>query len=87
MTVRGLDARLQWGYYAAGTLGAWSVTTAEDGRVTLTATVVSTDAFRVSQRPLVFVAPHARGVWSWPILELQVSGATLSARLGPKKAT
>jgi len=25
------------------------------------------DAFKLTQRPLKFVAPHAKGEWVWPI--------------------
>lgn len=84
MTARGVDGSLRWGYQAAAVLRAWTLTKVDAGW-TLTATVVSTDAFRVAQRPLVFVAPHATGAWRWPIGELQIVGASLTATLGPKE--
>lgn len=82
VTVSGVQGSLKWSYHEAGTLGAWTVTTAAGVR-TLSATLVSSDAFRVSQRPLRFVASHANGAWVWPIQELQISGAQLTAVLGP----
>jgi hypothetical protein len=51
----------------------------------VSATVVSSDAFRVSQRPLAFIVPHADGEWQWPITTLQIEGASLNAALGPKE--
>lgn len=84
LTVNGLTASLRWSYYEAGVLGAWALTVAGGVR-SLTAQVIRADAFRVSQRPLVFVAPHATGAWRWPVVELQIEGATLTATLGPKE--
>ena len=82
MTVTGVTADLRWGYHRAGTLRAWTVTKSDE-IWSLTATVVSADAFRVAQRPLVLVAPHAHGAWRWPVVELQIAGASLTATLGP----
>jgi hypothetical protein len=82
VTVRGVEGALRWGYQPAGTLGAWTVT--RDGSAwTLSASIVKTDAFRVSQRPLAFEARHAHGVWRWPVQSLQIAGASLNAVLGP----
>lgn len=85
VTVRGVDASLRWGYQSAAILRAWTVTKDDHGVWSLAASVVSTDAYRVAQRPLVFVAPHATGAWRWPIETLQIAGASLSATLGPKE--
>lgn len=79
----GVVASLRWGYHSAAALGAWTVTRTEHGW-SLTAAVLSTDAFRLSRRPLAFVAPHEKGMWTWPIVgEPQITGAQLSAALGP----
>jgi hypothetical protein len=32
---------------------------------------------------LIFVAPYAKGQWRWPILEFDLAGGVLTARLGP----
>lgn len=82
VTVSGIEGSLRWGYHPAGALRDWTVTRTDDTWA-LTATVVQTDAFRVAQRPLAFVAPHANGAWRWPIQALQISGASLTATLGP----
>jgi len=85
MAVSGVKGSLKWAYHEAGVLGAWTVTTVEGVR-TLSAALVSSDAFRVSQRPLRFVATHATGAWVWPIVgELQIQGASLTAVLGPRE--
>lgn len=83
MTVRGLVGQVMWGYHLAGSVSQWTVSKS-DGAWSLSATVVSSDAFRLSQRPLVFVAPHKDGAWRWPIVSLQIEGAALTAQLGPK---
>jgi len=85
MKISGVDGSLCWGYHQAASLHAWTITRDDDGRL-LTATVVSQDAFRVSQRPLAFVATHQRGRWMWPVKELQIQDGALTARLGPQKA-
>jgi len=84
MAVSGVKGSLKWSYHEAGVLGAWTVTTVEGVR-TLSAALVSSDAFRVSQRPLRFVATHATGAWTWPIEQLQIQGASLTAVLGPRE--
>lgn len=83
MTVTGVRAELRWVYHVAGTLGAWTVSQDEDKALRLTAQVVNVDADRVAQRPLAFVVSHAKGVWRWPVTELQIADGALAARLGP----
>jgi hypothetical protein len=75
-------ASLRWGYLPAATLGAWTVTKDEQGLL-LMARVTTADPYRLSQQPIVFVAPHSKGMWRWPVNELQITGAECSARLGP----
>lgn len=84
MTVSGVVGSLKWGYQTAASLVAWTVTTTGDGGA-LVATVDTYDTFRLAQRPLVFVAPHQDGSWRWPIVALQITGASLNATLGPKE--
>lgn len=88
VTVRGLTASMRWGYFHVAELSAYTVTKDSLGVWTLTATVGHVDAFRVTQRPLVFVAPHLAqagrpSVWCWPVETLQIAGASLTATLGP----
>jgi hypothetical protein len=84
LTLTGASASLRWGYHTAATLESWALDRDEHGRV-LTATVTHADTFRLSQRPLVFEMPHANGVTRWRIIELQISGASLNARLGQRE--
>ncbi len=83
MTLSGVTGSLAWGYTSAATLGAWQAVRQDDGGWRLTAQVVAADTFRVAQRPLRFEAKHAKGVWKWPVVELQIGSGSLTARLGP----
>lgn len=84
IAIKGVDGSIRWSYHTAATLHGWSLERDEHGRL-LTATVTNADIFRISQRPLVFEMPHANGVTRWRIIELHISGASLSARLGPRE--
>ena len=86
VTVSGVTGSLRWAYHEAALVTAWTVTRTGDVW-TLSATVGKSDAFRVSQRPLRFVAPHAHGAWTWPVESLQMTGASLTAVLGPPEKT
>jgi len=82
MTIRGVQGKLMWSYRTAANLHDWTVTT-EGAERALSATLGPTDSFAVSQRPLKFVATHGTRSWRWPIMALQMSGASLTAVLGP----
>ena len=84
VNVTGVSGLLKWGYYEAATVGAWTLTS-EAGVRTLSATLVKSDAFRVSQRPLRFVATRDDASWVLPVTELQIEGASLTAVLGPRE--
>ena len=84
VTVTGVTGSLKWAYHEAAVVNSWAVTRTE-GVWRLSATIASSHPSRVSQRPLKFVAPHATGVWTWPVTELQISGASLNAVLGPRE--
>ena len=49
---------------------------------TLTGRLVMADPYKLAQRPLVFVAPHKRGEWRWPMTNLRSWTANVSASLG-----
>lgn len=79
--MRGEAAELRWGWHQAAALSSWQI-----NGDTATATVVSADAFRVSQRPVTFVTQSPKGyTWTWPVHSLQIDGAQLTARLGPSE--
>lgn len=82
---RGESAELRWGYHPAATLKDWTLTPQDASSFTVTAQVVSSDAFRVSQHPIVFTVPRQSADWKWPILSLQIVGHTMTASLGPQE--
>jgi hypothetical protein len=82
VTVNGQVGELRWSYQLAGTLHGWTVTQ-EGSAWALTGSIGSTNTFRLSQQPLVFVVPRATGAWRWPIQTLQIADGTLTACLGP----
>jgi hypothetical protein len=78
----GVVGRVKWAYYDAALIEGYAVArTAEEW--SLRATVVMSDAFKMAQQPLVFVAPHQHGQWRFPILSHELTSGTLTARLGP----
>lgn len=84
LTVKGAEGSLRWVYHLAATLRHWTIEKSAGG-YSLTATVVNADTFRVSQRPLTFVAPVQGVSWRFPLTTLQITGVSLSATLGPKE--
>lgn len=83
LAITGVTGDLRWGYLPAGVVERWTVTHDEAGWTLTAPTVKEMDTFRLSQQPIVFVAPHAQGVWRWPLRTLQIVDGTLSASLGP----
>lgn len=86
--IRGVVGRIQWGYYTAAALEGYRVVRhKKTGKWSLSGRVVMTDAFKLSQRPLVFVAPFKHGErpgeWSWPVEEINVQNHVVTAALGP----
>jgi len=85
--IRGVVGRIEWGYFAAAAINGYTVQRQEDGAWSLTGTVVTFDAFKIRQRPLIFVAPHQDGEWRWPIRTVELGDGhgprALSATLGP----
>jgi hypothetical protein len=87
-SIRGVVGRLDWGYFAAAAVNNYQVRRLEDGTWSLKATVVTFDAFKIRQRPLIFVALHQDGEWRWPIKHVDLSEGSgpreLRATLGPQ---
>jgi hypothetical protein len=81
MTITGALGELRCGYQHAATLRPWTVIH-EENRWTLTGTL-NRQNFWLSQQPLKFVTPNG---WRWPVLTLQIEGASLTATLGPKES-
>ena len=85
-TITGVVGKITWSYYNAAAVNGYTVGRVKTKRGitwSLSATVVMTDRFKLAQRPLMFVAPHARGVWRWPIVDFELHGGHLVAQLGP----
>ena len=83
--IRGVVGQIRWSYYTAAAINGYTVTRSKAGEWSLSATVVLADAFKISQRPLLFVAPHEKGEWVWPIDTLEYDsrlGSNLRATLG-----
>ena len=86
----GVVGHIKWHYYTAAQIEGYAVSRSQDGRIwSLVATVVLSDAFKMSQRPLTFVAKHAKGEWRFAIESLTLNRDThqLTARLGPPEET
>lgn len=81
-TFTGPSAELRWGYHTAAQVKDWSIEQAPGG-LTVTGQIISSDTFRISQRPMVFTVPRLPQAWRWPILSLQIAGGALHATLGP----
>jgi hypothetical protein len=84
-TIRGAVARVEWGYFIAAAIEGYVITRAGKGpssKWRARATVITHDAFKLSQRPLMFVAPTKHGEWRWPVLTITVTAGRLVADLG-----
>jgi hypothetical protein len=76
-TFTGTTAEIRWAYYPAAQLSSWTMTAGG----ALTATVLSSDEYRMAQAPLTFVVPRPTTQWVWKINTLQLTGSTLTASL------
>lgn len=79
----GLEGTIVWAYYDAAKVARYTATRAQDGGWHLRGTVVLSDAFKMAQRPLLFVITHASGQWKWIIRECHITDGQLTATLGP----
>jgi hypothetical protein len=81
-SIQGVIATVVWGYYNAAAIEGYTVTFSAAGAWSATGRVVMSDSFKLSQRPLMFVAPFDRGRWRWPITSMHVHEGQLVAELG-----
>jgi hypothetical protein len=84
--IRGTTGHIKWGYYAAAAIRGY-VITRKGGVWRVQATVVHCDAFKLKQKPLIFVADYKtkKGEprdWRWPIDEMNLERGVLTAKLG-----
>ena len=84
--IRGRVAAVKWSYYTAAAVDGYAVSqvTRESWKVTGTFVPDKIDPFKLSQRPLFFVAPLKKGAWRWEIRELirLDGGQRFTAQLG-----
>ena len=80
--ISGVVGQIKWSYYIAAAIHGYTVTREGPRAFLVRGTVVMSDPFKLSQRPLVFVAPHAKGEWRWPILDFELRDGVVTARLG-----
>jgi hypothetical protein len=80
--IRGVVGSIRWAYHVAAAIRDYQVTRTGTAWA-LTGRVVSSDAFKLQQRPLTFVAPHKYGEWRWPIETLALVDGQVTAQLGP----
>jgi len=86
-------AKIQWSYYTAASVDGFTVDPVITGGARkvilswrLRGSVVMTDRFKLSQRPLLFVTKVNGRVVRWPIVDWDIQGGRLIATLGPLEA-
>lgn len=86
--IRGIVGRLDWGYFPAAAINGYTARQCADGTWTLHGTAINVNAFKIRQRPLVFVAPHKEGEWRWPVTRIDLGEGQgpreVQATLGPQ---
>jgi hypothetical protein len=85
--ITGIHGAVRWSYFTAAAIHGYSLTphgSPPGSEWLLSAHVTDVDAFKLAQRPLIFVAPHNKGAIRWPVLALELAGdgRRLTARLG-----
>ncbi len=82
--IRGVVGQINWAYYTAAAIHGYTVQRDKStGLWNMRGTVVTSDAFRLSQRPLLFVATHTK--WKWTIDTFKIVNGTVEATLSPFK--
>lgn len=84
MTLSGLTGDLRWGYLVAAVFGPWRFEGGGGGG-TLTGTLVSSDAFRLTQVPLTAVLQVGRSSTRWRVEGVEISGSEVVVTLGPRE--
>jgi hypothetical protein len=80
-SIRGVVGYVRWAYYDAARIDGYTITR-EGSRWTVTGRVVFSDSFKMTRRPLIFVAPHKHGEWRWPMQEFELRDGVVTAQLG-----
>jgi len=83
MPITGVVGQLKWAYYMAGAINGYTLERVKGASTwTLVGTLVMHDPFKLSQRPLIFVAPHKAGEWRWPVQTFVIHDSQFHATLG-----
>ena len=87
--IRGQTAQIRWAYYVAAGVEGWTVTQhpPKAGRRpswSVVARMVGRDAFKMAQRPLLFVTEVKQTRWVFPIEDFRIEGDRLIGTLGPR---
>jgi hypothetical protein len=79
--IRGSSGRLQVGYQVAARLGAWTLTPVDPEAWSLTAGVVDSDPYWLTQRPLELVLEVGRQHWHWRLEPTTVNATHVAGRV------
>ena len=83
-TVKGVVGQIKWRAYNAAAVNGFTVSRSyPDHRWTLRGAVVNSDKFKLSLKPLMFVAPTKKGDIYWPIQDYEIKDGRVQASLGP----
>jgi hypothetical protein len=74
ITVRGREGRIKVGYQQAARLGPFSLVPVGDTQWQVEATVTTTDAFWVTQKPRTLELTIGKQRWIWSKADLEIGG-------------
>jgi len=90
--IAGRDGQIRWAYYVAAGVEGWRLIprtkptrTGAIPKWSLSARIVGSDAFKMAQRPLLFVAVVREKRWLFQIEEFRIEGDRMIATLGPRE--
>jgi hypothetical protein len=91
--LRGQQAQIRWAYYVAAGVEGFTLLQQPPPKAspfvrtkwTLSARIVGSDAFKMAQRPLLFVTTVKEKRWLFQIEEFRIAGDRLTATLGPRE--
>jgi hypothetical protein len=91
-TWHGVVAEIRWHTYTAAGIRGYTIARTQAGGLTVRATVLLSDAFKLAQRPLTFVMPVRLGKppyqrdheYRYPMETFTLRDGALEATLGPR---
>jgi len=88
--VRGTAGQIRWAYYVAAGVEGFTLLQQKPRpgvipKWSLAARIVGSDAFKMAQRPLLFVTVVRDKRWLFPIETFRMDGDRLTATLGPRE--